>query len=73
MANLIARFLSDKELRQVFGLTESALRTLRKTASFPCHHPLFKKTDSRAVDLFFDTESGINQLSVLKPDGKENF
>ncbi|MCJ8310943.1 MAG: hypothetical protein HRU27_19400 [Rhizobiaceae bacterium] len=68
-----ARFLTDGELRQVFGLTENALKALRKNRRFPRHHPLFKKTDRRAVDLYFDNESGIGQFSAFKPDGKENF
>ena len=68
-----ARFLTDGELRRVFGLTESALKALRKKRTFPRHHPLFRKTDRRAVDLYFDNESGIGQISALKPDGRENF
>jgi hypothetical protein len=66
------RFMTDKELRAHFGLTERALYRLRHTGRFPAKDNLIGKTDSRAVDRYFDQCEGIVS-EALAPDGPESF
>ncbi|TFF21981.1 hypothetical protein E3C22_15130 [Jiella endophytica] len=53
------RFMSDKELRAFFGLSERALRRYRALKEFPQKDIVANKTDSVAVARFFDWVAGI--------------
>ncbi|MBC6714718.1 hypothetical protein H9Q09_00780 [Aurantimonas sp. DM33-3] len=53
------RFMTDEQLRAHFGLTERALRRFRATKDFPKRDVLAGKTDSKAVDRYFDRSSGL--------------
>jgi hypothetical protein len=64
--------MTDEELRRSFGIPQRALRELKKARGFPAKGPLLGKTDSRAVDFFFDLRSGVQTGSTV-PDGPENF
>ena len=73
------RFMTDQQLRAYFGLSERALGGLRLTGKFPTRDALINKTDTRAVDVFFDQRSGIGSSperansTMVTVDGKENF
>ena len=53
------RFMSDKELRAYFGLSERALKGYRALKEFPLKDIVANKTDSAAVSRFFDWMAGI--------------
>ena len=78
MANVPApRWMTDAQVIKHFGLSQNALKTLRSNRSFPQRDPVLRKTDSKAVDAFFDNRSGLAVQSVsigqMVPDGEENF
>ena len=54
------RFMTDEELREHFGLSERALRRCRGMHEFPRREPLIGKTDSKAVDRYFDRLAGLD-------------
>ncbi|WP_354063896.1 hypothetical protein [Devosia sp. 2618] len=67
----------DAELRAYFGLSERALQRLRMTGKFPKKDALIGKTDSKAVDHYFDQRAGL-VATHLEYDreaelAKENF
>jgi hypothetical protein len=72
---VVPRFLTDAELRVVFGLTERALARLRASTGFPRKDALIGKTDRRAVEAFFDRRAGIITQAdpLLSVDGEEDF
>jgi len=53
------RFMTDQMLRDYFGLTERSLRRVRSMREFPKRDVLVGKTDSKAVDRFFDKLAGL--------------
>tara|TARA_R110002020_G_scaffold38070_1_gene114864 strand:- start:443 stop:706 length:264 start_codon:yes stop_codon:yes gene_type:complete len=53
------RFMTDKELRAYFGLSERALKRYRDLKEFPQKDVVAGKTDSAAVARFFDWVAGI--------------
>ncbi|MBP0616514.1 hypothetical protein [Jiella mangrovi] len=53
------RFMTDKELRAYFGLSERALRRYRALKEFPQKDIVVGKTDSVAVTRFFDWVAGL--------------
>ena len=53
------RFLTDKQLKEYLGRTDAALRRCRAIRDFPRRDRLTDRTDSKAVDLFFDRRSGL--------------
>lgn len=72
------RFMTDEQLRAHFGLSERALTRLRATPQFPKKDGLIHRTDSRAVEVYFDRRAGIaspraaiNGMAVI--DGEEHF
>lgn len=68
------RFMTDQGLREHFGLSDRALRRLRAVREFPKKDVLVGRTDSKAVDRFFDSRSGLDSTSgYSRPDGKENW
>lgn len=70
------RFLSDEEICRCYGLSDRALTRLRATRGFPQKDGLIRKTDRRAVDIFFDRRLGLESSgrgSDFAVDGKENF
>lgn len=72
------RFLHDKELKARFGLSDKALACLRKCKGFPQKDTLIHRTDSRAIEHFFDQRAGLVSLQVANgapaiEDGEENF
>jgi len=74
----VPRFMTDAELREHFGLPERAPNRLRATNIFPPKDTLIGKTDSRAVENFFDRRIGLESDShrsdlAAAYDGKENF
>lgn len=72
------RLMSDQELRDHFGLSERKLRAARSMPGFPRRDPVFKKTDRKAVEIWFDRRAGIGTLPVghgnpVVVDGKEHL
>ncbi|OWK20088.1 hypothetical protein AJ88_33155 [Mesorhizobium amorphae CCBAU 01583] len=70
--------MTDQQLRERFGLPERALDRLRATRTFPPKDGLVGRTDSRAVELFFDRRAGILSPTAVGGhtaviDGEENF
>jgi hypothetical protein len=61
--------MTDEQLRKHFGLTERALLRLRLTGKFTNKDPLVGRTDSKAVDQFFDQRLGVPDLY----DGDDDF
>ncbi|MBO0661629.1 hypothetical protein LQ948_03505 [Jiella sp. MQZ9-1] len=53
------RFMTDKELRAYFGLSERALKRYRALKEFPQKDIVAGKSDSRAVGRFFDWIAGL--------------
>jgi len=53
------RFMTDAELAEHFGIDKAALRDLRRDQSFPHKMAPIGKTDSRAVDHYFDVASQV--------------
>lgn len=77
MAKRWPRFQTDDQLIKCFGISQRALNALRSNARFPQRDPVLKKTDSKAVDAFFDSRAGLsfqspNHIEALE-DGEENF
>lgn len=70
------RLMTDEQLREHFGLSERALRRLKAVRDFPQKNALTNRTDSRAVDLFFDRMAGLASSEAggtIAVDGKERF
>lgn len=68
------RFMTDAQLREHFGISERALRRLRMTRLFPARDSLVGKTDSKAVEHFFDRRAGLlSSKPAFAADGEENF
>ena len=67
--------MNDDQLVQAFGLTKTHFNRLRKRADFPLRFPGTHKTDSHAVDAYFNRESGLHRdgAGPFKPDGEETF
>lgn len=65
------RFMTDTKLMAHFGFGERALKRLRLTGKFPGKDSLVGKTDSRAVDRFFDDRAGLIAPGIT--DGNEDF
>ncbi|RFC66496.1 hypothetical protein DYI37_03390 [Fulvimarina endophytica] len=57
--HLSPRFMTDEQLRASFGLTAAALRRLRAIREFPRRDRLTDRTDSKAVERYFDRRSGL--------------
>lgn len=53
------RFMTDKEVRAFFGLSERALKRYRELKEFPQKDLVAGKTDSVAIGRFFDWMAGI--------------
>jgi hypothetical protein len=51
--------MTDEILREHFGLSERALRRLRAMRDFPRKDIITNRTDSKAVDRFFDRRAGL--------------
>lgn len=72
----MARFMTDRQLCEHFGLSERALGRLRALPHFPKKDNLISKTDAKLVDQFFDQRARIAspmQNDFLAVDGKESF
>lgn len=54
------RFMTDKDLRAYFGLSDRALRHYRGLKEFPAKDVVAGKTDSVAVSRFFDWVAGLS-------------
>ena len=54
------RFMTDKDLRAYFGLSERALKNFRALKEFPQKDIVAGKTDSAAVARFFDWVAGLS-------------
>ena len=68
------RFMTDEQLREHFGISEGALYRLRMTRLFPVKDALVGKTDSKAVDRFFDRRAGLlSSRPAFAADGEEDF
>ena len=71
------RWMTDNQLIEAFGLSQRALTALRSNRAFPKRDEVLNKTDSKAVDMFFDNRSGLGVQSsfhgVTAVDGEENF
>ena len=52
------RFMTDRELRAYFGLSERALKRYRALKEFPQKDVVVGKTDSLAIGRFFDWVAG---------------
>lgn len=59
MAEFIPRFMTDKQLMEHSGFGHQALTRPRLTGQFPGKDPLVGKTDSKAVDAYFDRRAGL--------------
>lgn len=67
-------FMTDEQLREHFGISERALYRLRMTRLFPAKDALVGKTDSKAVNYFFDRRAGLlSSEAAFAVDGGENF
>ena len=70
------RFMTDEQVREHFGLSERALRRVKAVRDFPQKNALTNRTDSRAVDRFFDRMAGLtssDEGGTFAVDGKERF
>lgn len=68
------RFMTDGELQKRFGLSERSLRRCRLLAGFPKRDEIINKTDSRAVEAFFDQRASLDvstQGRILVPQERE--
>ena len=69
--------MTDGELRAYFGLSERALFRLKLSAGFPQRDSIIIKTDSKAVDDYFDQRAGLASQAttggMVHRDGTENF
>lgn len=70
------RFMTGEQLRDHFGLSERALRRLQAMRDFPKKDAITNRTDSRAVDRFFDRRAGIDASTAdgtPAVSGKDHF
>lgn len=71
------RWMTDAQMMEAFGLSQRALSALRSNPKFPTRDALLNKTDSKAVDAFFDKRSGLSlhpsSHGPFAHDGEENF
>lgn len=71
MAYRTPRFMNDSEIKEHFGIDESSLRALRRDPKFPQKlRPELTRTDSRAIDHYFDVRSGVpiaGQIPMPEP------
>lgn len=54
------RFMTDAMLMEFFGLSYRALRRLKAMRDFPRKDAITNRTDSKAVDRFFNNLSGLD-------------
>lgn len=66
--------MTDAQMRKHFGLSERALQRLRNANNFPKRDELIGKTDSKAVDRYFDGRAGLlPPARIAYEDGQEKF